>query len=265
MSSKLQEILAHKATEVERLRPHGDVLRKMALERNDFRPFRPSLDRAGVRLGLIAEVKKASPSVGIIAEDFDPVRVAREYERAEADALSVLTDARYFQGHLQFLREIRDQTSLPLLRKDFIIDPLQVYESVVAGADAILLIVAGLAPDRLRELHEAAHACQLDALVEVHTLEELEQALELGAELIGINNRNLASFEVRLETTLELAEEVPEEILLISESGIKTGADTQRLAEAGVEAILVGETLMRAPDRIAKARELVLSTAPRSE
>jgi len=256
-SSKLLEIIEHKATEVARLRPHAETLRKMALERNDFRSFKLALDREGARLGLIAEVKKASPSAGVIAEDFDPVGIAREYVWAGADAISVLTDEKYFQGSLEYLRDIRPEVPVPLLRKDFIIDPLQVYEAVVAGADAILLIVAGLEQAKLKELHALATACQLDVLTEVHTLGELDRALDAGAEIIGINNRNLATFEVDLETTLEISEEVPEGMMLVSESGIKSAADTRQLVSAGVDAILVGETLMRAPDRRSMAMELV--------
>jgi len=254
---KLQEILDHKATEVQRLQPHADALRKMALERNDFRPFRQNLDRLGARLGLIAEVKRASPSAGLISENFDPITIARDYFAAGADALSVLTDEQFFQGHLTYLRDIRDQVPLPLLRKDFIIDPLQIYESVIAGADAILLIVAALPDAQLHQLHQLALTFQLETLVEVHTLEELDRAVDLGPSMIGINNRNLSTFEVSLDTSLTLSEEVPDDILLVSESGIRTPTDTAALANAGVQAILVGETLMRAPDRRAAVQELI--------
>src|SRR5271154_1706325 len=165
--NKLDEINATKAEEIKRLEPLAAELRKQALLRNDFRPFRPALHR-GSDIAVIAEVKKGSPSAGIIAADFNPLSQAREYARGGAQALSVLTDEKYFHGHLTYLRQIRKQVELPLLRKDFIVHELQVYESVVAGADAILLIVAALDDKTLRSLYQTAHACQLDVLVEVH-------------------------------------------------------------------------------------------------
>lgn len=257
MTDKLAEINASKAAEIARLEPHAAELRKQALLRNDFRPFRAALHR-GNELALIAEVKKASPSAGVIAENFDPLSQAREYARGGAHALSVLTDEKYFQGHLTYLRRIREQVGLPLLRKDFILHELQVYESVVAGADAILLIVASLDDATLRRLYELAHACQLDVLVEVHDLPEMDRALELGADLIGINNRNLKTFQVDLATTEALAEEIPSDAVAVSESGIRSGADTRRLRACGVNAFLVGETLMRAGNVPEKIAELLL-------
>jgi indole-3-glycerol phosphate synthase len=170
----------------------------------------------------------------------------------------VLTDEKYFGGHLAYLKQIREQVDLPLLRKDFIVHELQVYESVVAWADAILLIVASLDDAMLRLLYDKAKACQLDVLVEVHDLPEMERALELGADMIGINNRNLKTFEVDLATTETLAEEIPNDTVAISESGIKTGEDVRRVRAAGVNAVLVGETLMRAKNVPAKLAELLL-------
>jgi indole-3-glycerol phosphate synthase len=254
---KLAEIIASKDAEWRRLQPHASELRRQALLRNDFRPFRAGL-QLGNEVALIAEVKKASPSAGIIAADFNPLSQAREYARGGAHALSVLTDEKYFQGQLAYLRQIREQVELPLLRKDFIVHELQVYESVVAGADAILLIVAALDDATLRSLYETAHACQLDVLVEVHDLAEMDRALELGADIIGINNRNLKSFAVDLATTEELAEEIPNDTVAISESGIKTAEDVRRVRAAGVNAILVGETLMRAKNVPEKIGELLL-------
>ena len=255
--NKLDEINASKAAEVKRLEPHAAELRKAALLRNDFRPF-----RAGLQLpdgvAIIAEVKKASPSAGIIAADFNPLSQAREYARVGAHALSVLTDEKYFGGHLTYLRQIREQVELPLLRKDFIVHELQVYESVIAGADCILLIVASLDDATLRKLYDVAKACQLDVLVEVHDLPEMERALELGADMIGINNRNLKTFEVDLATTEALAEEIPSDAVAISESGIKTADDVRRVRAAGINAVLVGETLMRAKNVPEKIRELLL-------
>ena len=257
MQDKLREIIASKEAEWKRLVPLAKELKARALARNDFRPFRPGLFREP-ELALIAEVKKASPSAGIIAANFDPISQARDYERAGAHALSILTDEKYFGGHLSYLDDIRSQVDLPLLRKDFIVHELQVYESVVAGADAILLIVAALDDARLKDLYEIAKGVQLDVLVEVHNLEEMDRALDLGADIIGINNRNLNTFEVSLQTTEELAEEIPSDCIAVSESGIKSAEDVRFVRKAGVNAILVGETLMRANNVAAKVQELLL-------
>ncbi|HEY5751648.1 MAG TPA: indole-3-glycerol phosphate synthase TrpC [Chthoniobacterales bacterium] len=254
---RLRQILATKEDEVRKLLPRKDLLRAAALERNDFRPFRVAIDRGDEALGLIAEVKKASPSAGVIAENFDPVLIAKAYESAGAHALSVLTDESYFQGALKYLVDIRAAVSLPVLRKDFIIHEVQIYEAAVAGADAILLIVAALEQNDLVHLLEVAEACQLDALVEVHNLEEMDRALETNARFIGINNRNLRTFEVDLATTEVLSEEVPDSITLVSESGIKTNADARRVFGAGVDALLVGETLMRAGNIHATVEDLL--------
>ncbi len=257
MNNKLLEIMATKHEEVKKLEPFAADLRKRALKRNDYRPFRQILQLGG-EITLIAEVKKASPSAGVISANFNPISQAREYERAGAHCLSILTDEKYFQGHLRFLRDIRDQVDLPLLRKDFMVHELQVYESVVAGADAILLIVAALEEEQLTRLYDVAKTCQLDVLVEVHNLEEMDRALDLGADMIGINNRNLKSFEVDLKTTEELAQEIPNDVLAVSESGIKTGEDVRFLREQGINTILVGETLMRAKNIPEKVKELLL-------
>ena len=256
MQNKLTEIIASKEQEWRRLLPLADQLRKTALERNDFRPFRAGLMRPG-EMSLIAEVKKASPSVGVIVENFDPITIAREYERGGAHALSVLTDEKYFQGHLSYIRDIRDQVSLPILRKDFIVHELQVYESVVAGADAILLIAAALEGYQLEGLYDLAKSLQLDVLVEVHNLAEMDRAIDVGADIIGINNRNLQTFEVSLSVSEELAEEIPNDCVAISESGIKTREDVSRLLSHGINGILVGETLMRAKNIKEKIEELL--------
>jgi indole-3-glycerol phosphate synthase len=200
------------------------------------------------RLGLIAEVKRASPSAGTISEDFDYLTIARTYDKAGASAISVLTDEKYFQGRLEYMTLIRQEVSIPVLRKDFIIHEVQIFEAIVAGADAILLIVAALDQETLVHLLNTAHAYQLEVLVEVHDLPELERALETDARIIGVNNRNLKAFTVDLGTTEALAEEVPHDIILVSESGIKSVADAERLAEAGADALLIGETLMRSPN-----------------
>ena len=206
---------------------------------------------------LVSEIKKASPSKGLIRPDLDPVAIARTYEEAGASAISVLTDEKYFQGRLGYLRAVHDTVSLPLLRKDFIIDPYQVYESRAACADAILLIVAGLSSSELGEFIALADDLDMASLVEVHTVEELEIALEVGACIIGVNNRDLRTFETKLETTISLAPRVPSDRILVSESGILDRADVEELMSVGVDAILVGESLMREQDPGAKVRELL--------
>ncbi len=208
------------------------------------------------RPAVIAEVKKASPSKGVIREDFDPVDVARRYQDNGASALSVLTDRDFFQGHEDYLQAARAAVTLPALRKDFIIDPWQVLESRAIGADAVLLIVAALSDAQLEELSAAAREVGCDVLVEVHTAEELERALRLDVTLMGINNRNLHTFETRLETTLELAAAVPADRLVVTESGIHTSADVRRMRAEGIHAFLVGEAFMKQPDPGLALREL---------
>jgi indole-3-glycerol phosphate synthase len=262
--NRLQKILDAKAEEVAKLLPRMEHLRMAALRRDSFRGFCAAIDRGGEELGLIAEVKKASPSVGTIVDEFDPVAIARAYEEAGAHAISVLTDELFFQGNLSYLSQVRSAVSLPCLRKDFTIHEVQIYEASVAGADAVLLIVAALEQERLEALYRTAELCQLDVLVEVHTAEELERALDIGARLIGINNRNLTTFEVDLGATEQISEEVPEGVVLVSESGIKTGADTQRVFDCGCNAVLVGETLMRSGDVAGTVGELLAVRAGES-
>jgi indole-3-glycerol phosphate synthase len=214
------------------------------------------------RMALIAEVKKASPSAGVIRADFEPVRIAREYEAAGASCLSVLTDRKFFQGSLEYLKQIRGAVQLPLLRKDFIIDERQILEAAEWGADAILLIVAILNDAQLMHFHALATGSGLAALVEVHDEAELDRALNAGAELIGVNNRNLKTFKVDLATTERFAARLgsaPGDTarLLVAESGIHTRADVERLARCGAQAILVGESLMRHADIGAKVHELL--------
>lgn len=243
---KLTEIMNYKKTEVEAILPRLSKLRAAALERNDFKGFRSALDRGPDKLGVIAEVKKASPSAGIIDPNFDAVKQADMYIHGGASCMSILTDEKYFKGHLSYLARIAKNSPIPCLRKDFIIHEAQIYEAVIAGADAVLLIVAGLEEDNLKRLYQTARDFQLDVLVEVHDLPEMETAIDLGADLIGINNRNLKTFTTDLGTTEKLVEEVPDDVILVSESGIKNPADAQRVLNAGANAILVGETLMRA-------------------
>lgn len=248
MSDKLAEIIATKHLEVEALLPRAGHLRAAALQRNDFRGFRAALDRGANRLAVIAEVKKASPSVGLIDPNFDPIRQAQRYIDGGASCLSILTDEKYFQGSLGYLSKISEFSPVPLLRKDFTVHEIQIHEAVIAGADAILLIVAALDDELMRRLYDEAKSFQLDVLVEVHNLAEMDRALELGADLIGINNRNLKTFEVDMGTTEALSDEVPDDVILVSESGIKTHDDALRALKAGANAVLIGETLMRADD-----------------
>ena len=243
--NRLEEILLAKRDEIERLKPRIAELDRQARTRTDFRDFRAALESSGEKIAVVAEIKKASPSAGVIATSFEPVDIAKSYARAGANAISVLTDVKFFQGSLEHLRNVRSAVSLPLLRKDFIWDRAQIAESVVNGADAILLIVAAVTQDQLVRLLKAAKEYRLDALVEVHSVDELQRALEAGAGIVGINNRNLATFDVDLAVTEKICREVPDEIVLVSESGIKTARDVSRVKACGVDAILVGETLMR--------------------
>lgn len=239
-------------------------LRDALLERDERRDFVAALrqPRRG-DVALIAEVKKASPSAGMICKDFDPVRIAKEYEAAGASCLSVLTDEKFFQGSLDYLRQIRASVKLPLLRKDFIIDERQILEAIEWGADAILLIVAILDDARLKRFHALATEAGLAALVEVHDEAELDRALAAGASLIGVNNRDLKTFKVDLATTERLAAKMftssatRQSSLLVAESGIHTRADVVRLAGCGARAILVGEALIKRGDIPTGVRELI--------
>lgn len=224
----------------------------------------PPLDFAaalcGKKIKIIAEVKKASPSKGVIRSDFKPAEIGQIYASNGAAAISVLTEAKYFQGSLDYLKDIRDSLGVkrpPLLRKDFIHDPYQVYESRAFGADAILLIVAILTPGKLSKLLKLSHNLGMSCLVEVHNQAELEIALNSGAEIIGINNRDLNTFKVDLATTERLRPLIPEDRIVVSESGIKDRTDIQRLKEWGVNAVLIGETFMSASDIAAKMKELM--------
>ncbi len=205
---------------------------------------------------VIAEIKKASPSKGIIRSDFDPPAIARDYQAGGATCLSVLTDEQYFQGADAYLQAARAACKLPVLRKDFVVDAWQIHESRYLGADCILLIVAGLSPAKVKDFYALAISLGLDVLIEVHNAAELEVALTTECPLIGINNRDLHSFTTRLETTLDLLERIPTDRLLVTESGIHTRADVQRMRAAGVNAFLVGEAFMRAASPGAALQEL---------
>jgi indole-3-glycerol phosphate synthase len=255
--SILDEIFAHKQEEVaarKRARPLSQV-RRDAEEAPPALDFVAALRGVRQRPALIAEIKRASPSRGLLVQDFDPLRLARMYQENGAAAISVLTDERYFQGHLDYLGQIAQLSPrLPLLRKDFICDSYQVYEARAAGADALLLIAAYLEPGSMRELHALTRLLGMAPLVEVHSREEVESILECDPVLVGVNNRDLRDFTVRLETTLNLRSFIPAGVCLVAESGIHTPEDISRLAAAGVDAILVGEALVVASDIAAQVR-----------
>ena len=260
MSDILATILARKAEEV-RERSAALPLRELAARCEGLPPTRGFADAVQAKISagqaaVIAEVKKASPSKGLIRPDFDPAQIARSYERGGAACLSVLTDVDFFQGHDEYLRQARAACALPVLRKDFVLDAWQVYEARALGADCILLIVAALGDAALAELSNLAMDLGMDVLVEVHDLDELERALQVAAPLVGVNNRNLRSFEVSLDTTLELRAAVPPDRILVTESGIATREDVARMRAAGVDAFLVGESFMRAPEPGEELRRL---------
>jgi indole-3-glycerol phosphate synthase len=238
---------------------------KMAVQKSagPARDFSAALTRPGT-LNVIAELKKASPSRGLLRADLQPAKLAPELERAGAAALSVLTEEEFFQGSLTHLKEARKAVQIPVLRKDFIVDPWQVWEARAAEADSFLLIVAILADDTLRELLALGRELGMGALVEVHTREELERAFSAGARIIGVNNRDLKTFEVRLETSLELVEQIPEDCIAVSESGIRSRDDLEMLRGAGFDAFLVGEHLMTMRDPGEGLRGLLGTTERRA-
>jgi indole-3-glycerol phosphate synthase len=260
LPSAVPDILARiVATKREQPAPDAGLRRAWEHQAEDARAgrrdFRGALESHAP--AIIAEIKKASPSRGVLSEDFDPVRLARQYEAGGAAALSVLTDQPYFQGSLADLGSARQACSLPVLRKDFTLHEDDVLEAAAHGADAILLIAAILPASRIRELREAAAGYRMAALVEVHDEGELDQALDAGAEILGVNNRNLNSFEVTLETSLRLAARIPLHVLTASESGIFSHEDVRRLGDAGYRAFLVGEHLMKSGDPAAALRALI--------
>ncbi len=254
----LDQIIANKKEELaatKRRSPLEEV-KAVAADAGPVRGFGKALT-AGGGIGLIAEVKKASPSKGVIRTDFDAVKIARAYEESGASCISVLTEEKFFQGKIEYLVGIRRAVGLPLLRKDFIIDEYQIFEARGAGADAILLIAACLEKRQIEDFLGIAGQTGLDALVESHTYKELDKALFAGAGIVGINNRNLSTFSVSLQTTLDLLKDIPEDRTVVSESGIRTRGDVVMLQKAGVDAILVGESLMREEDIGKKVKELM--------
>jgi len=265
----LQQIMQARrdADRLERGRRAHQELRAASARQSPPRPFLAALRDAHVRDGvaLIAEIKRASPSKGLLRGGLQPGPTARLYEACGAAAVSVLTEERWFQGSLDDLREARAATSLPILRKDFLSEEWEIWEARAAGADAVLLIAAALEPDRLRALAEEARSAGMDALIEVHDGDELRAALETSPTLIGINNRNLATFQVTLDTTEQLAPRVPKGIFLVSESGIADGGDVRRVLNAGAHAILVGESLVKDADPTARIHELLGRSQAREE
>lgn len=253
--SILDKILAHKVDEIEARKAHASLLTLREMSER----VSPPLDFAGAlrreAVALIAEVKKASPSKGVLLEDFDHLALAKTYAQSGASAISVLTDEQFFQGHLTYLEEIAHVAHVPKLRKDFIIDAYQVYEARIARADAVLLIVAALTDEQLQTLHDQITALGMAALVEVHNEAELERALKIGATLVGINNRDLKTFEVDLGTTAKLASKVPDEVTLVAESGIKSAQDVAQMGVLGAHAVLVGESLVKSADVSQTVRE----------
>ena len=256
----LDDIIAYKRDEVSAAKANAPLSAIEALAKKAPAPrgFKRALETAAAnRYALIAEIKKASPSKGLIRADFDPDAIARAYEAAGATCLSVLTDGPSFQGSPDYLRMARVATTLPVLRKDFMIDPYQIVEARSWGADCILLIMANLTDAAAAELHDCAKAWGMDALVEVHDADELARAQDLGADFIGVNNRNLKTFVTDLKTTVELAAITPPNAFLVSESGISTPRDLEMLSAAGAKAFLIGETLMRQDDVKAATRALI--------
>jgi len=254
----LQEIVAYKRKEVAFAKAQRSVaeLSRLVRGRHAGHRFRTALADSGKPLALIAELKRKSPSAGMLRERFDPVRLAQELQEAGASALSILTDEHFFGGSLDILRDVQPFVEIPILRKDFILDPYQIYEAVHASADAVLLIVRILTPAQLRELLELADQLGVDALTEVHSEEELELALKAGASLIGINHRNLQTFTTDPTLTARLVPKIPDSTLIVAESGIRRREELQAFAALGVHAVLIGETLMRSADVGATIREL---------
>jgi indole-3-glycerol phosphate synthase len=244
----LDKILDHKAEEVSAAKLNRSLaeLREIIAGKPPVRDFLRALrHKASSGTAIIAEVKKGSPSKGVICEDFNPVAIARAYEDGGAACLSVLTDERFFLGHLDFLNQVADKVSIPVLRKDFLVDSYQIYEARAFGADAILLIAAALSGSQLKDLTLESKKLGLDVLVEVHDESELETALEIGTNLIGINNRDLKTFHTDLEVTERLLPMIPDDRFVISESGINSREDIERLSRAGAKGFLIGESLMR--------------------
>ncbi len=268
MTGELESIISYKRKEIERdkIRAPLETLKSKITDLPPTRNFKEAISKApGLEgplarregLNLIAEIKRASPSKGVIRREFNPVEIAKIYQESGASAISVLTTEKFFYGSLAFLSQVKEVTTIPILQKDFIVDEYQIYQARVNKADAILLIASILVEAQINSFLECAHNLGLDCLVEVHSKEELSKALASKAQIIGINNRDLTTLTTDLFTTLSLSKLVPQDRILVSESGIETQEDVKRLKECGVKAILVGEALMRTPDIRAKIKELL--------
>lgn len=256
----LSRIVEAKKKEIEAAKkkiPQKDLLGGISAGRPHSKPhfFKHSL--AKNRMCLIAEIKKASPSAGVIRDDFDPLKIARAYEASGASAISVLTEEKFFQGHISYLEKIKRNISLPVLRKDFIIDEYQVYESILKGADAVLLIADLLTNDEMNRFMDIGKEHNLDFLVEVHSEEDVRKALDLKCDIIGINNRDIHTFKVDVHTTTRLIKLIPHDKIIVSESGIRTKENISYLRSLGVDAVLIGEVFMQSEDIGAKVRELM--------
>ena len=257
----LDKIVDYKRQELEHVRRKASLkdVRVMAEDAEPARGFDASLQKNGIR--IIAEIKKASPSAGVIRPDFEPVGIAASYQDNGAACLSVLTDEHFFQGSLNYLQDVRKRVAIPLLRKDFTLDAYHVYEARAHGADAVLLIVRILEDDRIKDYMALAGELGMATLVEVHDAKELERAAKAKAKLIGVNNRNLDTFKVDLETTVRLAKVAPEDAVLVGESGISTADHIRKLKDGGVRAFLIGESFMRVGDPGLKLKELLEACA----
>lgn len=255
----LNEIAAKTKERVAQLKQEKplDQIREKALAMNSDTgfPFEKAIAASG--LSFICEVKKASPSKGVIAEEFPYIEIARDYEKGGARAISVLTEPYWFQGSDTYLKEIREAVSLPIIRKDFVVDEYMIYEAKLMGADAVLLICAILTDEELKRFFDIADSLGLTALVEAHDQEEVNRALTIGARLIGVNNRDLHTFTVDINNSIRYRQSVPEDVLFVSESGIKTKEDIRQLMEHNVNGVLIGETMMRADDRVAAVKEFI--------
>ncbi|MFH1046600.1 MAG: indole-3-glycerol phosphate synthase TrpC [Candidatus Omnitrophota bacterium] len=254
----LQDIVAVKKRELEQARsatPLKELIEKAASLKGTIRDFKQALAHPG-RIQVIAEIKKASPSKGILREDFNPLAIAAAYEACGACAISILTDQTFFQGELSFIELVKDSVRLPILRKDFIIDQYQIYESVCARSDAVLLIAQLLTSEQLQKLYDLCRQLNLAVLCEVHSEEDVEKALSVGAEIIGINNRDLETFKEDLEVSGRLVQKIPPGKIVVSESGIAKARDIQFLKSVGVQAVLVGEAFMRSSDIAQTFKEL---------
>jgi indole-3-glycerol phosphate synthase len=239
----------------EEMKREAELLAMQEMEVQEFDyPFEEALSRKG--LSIIAEVKKASPSKGVIADDFPYLDIAREYEESGADAISCLTEPERFRGSNVYLREIAERAGIPVLRKDFTVDPYMIYQAKLLGASAVLLIAAILTDDELKSYFETADTLGLSCLFEAHDAEEVKRCFAAGARIVGVNNRNLKDFTVDINNSIRLRPLVPDDVIFVSESGIRDAADVRLMREIGADAVLVGETLMRAPDKISKLNEL---------